>query len=132
VEPGLTLVSSAKPASSNAPVQPAPQEVRLPAEHADGETPPQPLAGGPPKATVDALDPARAPDPQSVMPPPVLTIDELAAYLRVNHKTVRDAIARGDIPGVRRIGGAIRIHRDTVLTWLSSGQGRVSGSRRSR
>jgi excisionase family DNA binding protein len=66
------------------------------------------------------------------MPPPVLTIDELAAYLRVNHKTVRDAIARGDIPGVRRIGGAIRIHRDTVLTWLSSGQGRVSGSRRSR
>ena len=63
---------------------------------------------------------------------PILTIEELSAYLRLNHKTVRDAIARGDIPGVRRIGGAIRIHRDTVLGWLSSGQGRVSHSRRFR
>jgi excisionase family DNA binding protein len=63
---------------------------------------------------------------------PVVTIEELSAYLRLNHKTVRDAIARGEIPGVRRIGGAIRIHRDTVLGWLSSGQGRVAGSRRTR
>ena len=62
--------------------------------------------------------------------PAVLTIEELSAYLRLNHKTIRDAIARGEIPGVRRIGGAIRIHRDTVLGWLSAGQGRVAGSSR--
>ena len=61
---------------------------------------------------------------------PVVTIEELSAYLRLNHKTVRDAIARGDIPGVRRIGGAIRIHRDTVLGWLSSGKGNASSSSR--
>jgi excisionase family DNA binding protein len=61
---------------------------------------------------------------------PVVTIEELSAYLRLNHKTVRDAIARGDIPGVRRIGGAIRIHRDTVLGWLSSGKGSASSSSR--
>jgi excisionase family DNA binding protein len=63
---------------------------------------------------------------------PIATIEELSAYLRLNHKTVREAIARGDIPGVRRIGGAVRIHRDTVLAWLAAGQGRVSHSRRSR
>jgi excisionase family DNA binding protein len=65
-------------------------------------------------------------------PPPILTIEELATYLRLNHKTIRDAIGRGDIPGVRRFGGAVRIHRDTVVSWLASGQGRVVGSRRTR
>jgi excisionase family DNA binding protein len=64
--------------------------------------------------------------------PAVLTIEELAGFLRVNHKTVRDAIARGEIPGVRRIGGTFRIYRDAVISWLSTGQGRVSHSRRSR
>jgi excisionase family DNA binding protein len=72
------------------------------------------------------------PPPISADPPPILTIEELAAYLRLNHKTIRDAIGRGDIPGVRRFGGAVRIHRDTVVSWLASGQGRVVGSRRTR
>lgn len=84
------------------------------------------------ETAVESPDAAAAPvDPLAPLAP-VVTIEELSAYLRLNHKTVRDAIARGDIPGVRRIGGTIRIHRDTVLTWLSSGQGRVSHSRRLR
>jgi hypothetical protein len=33
---------------------------------------------------------------------------------------------------VRRFGGAVRIHRDTVVGWLASGQGRVVGSWRTR
>jgi excisionase family DNA binding protein len=61
--------------------------------------------------------------------PPVFTIDELAAYLRVNHKTVREAIARGEIPGVCRLGNTIRIHTSTVLAWLAAGQSRVSRKR---
>jgi excisionase family DNA binding protein len=64
--------------------------------------------------------------------PSILTVRELADFLRVNHKTVREAIARGEIPGVQRIGGTIRIFRDAVLKWLASGQGRVSRSRRIR
>ncbi len=63
--------------------------------------------------------------------PSVLTVDELAALLRVNRKTVYDALARGEIPGARRIGGCYRILRDRVLDWLAAGQGRVSRSRRS-
>ena len=62
----------------------------------------------------------------------VMTIEELAEFLRVNHKTVREAIARGEIPGVRRIGGTIRIFRPTVVDWLSAGQGRAPGSRKHR
>ncbi len=60
--------------------------------------------------------------------PAVLTVDELATLLRVERKTAYGAIARGEIPGVRRVGRSIRACRRTVLEWL--GQGRVSRSRR--
>lgn len=64
--------------------------------------------------------------------PPTLTVDELATLLRMDRKTVYAAIQRGEIPGVRRIGRALRISRDAVLRWLAEGQGRVSRSRSSR
>jgi excisionase family DNA binding protein len=60
--------------------------------------------------------------------PPVLTVDELAALMRVDRKTAYAAIARDEIPGVRRLGRALRVHRDTVLAWLC-GQDRASRSR---
>jgi hypothetical protein len=41
-------------------------------------------------------------------------------------------IARGELPGVRRLGRAVRIHRDAVLGWLAQGQGHVSRSRSHR
>ncbi len=62
----------------------------------------------------------------------ILTVDELADFLRLNRKTVYEAIDRGEIPGVRRIGESYRIHRATVLEWFASSQGRVSHSRRHR
>ncbi len=61
--------------------------------------------------------------------PEVLTVEELATLLRVERKTAYAAIARGEIPGVRRLGTAIRISRPAVLSWLAQGQGRVSRSR---
>jgi len=66
------------------------------------------------------------------MPPSVLTVDELAALLRVNRKTVYDALARGEIPGARRIGATYRILREAVLEWLAEGQDRAARSRRNR
>jgi excisionase family DNA binding protein len=47
--------------------------------------------------------------------PEVLTVDEAAALLRVNRKTIYEAIARRQLPGARRIGRVIRISRDAVL-----------------
>jgi excisionase family DNA binding protein len=62
--------------------------------------------------------------------PRILTPEELAAILRLRKRSVYEAINRGDIPGVRRIGRKIRIDRDCVLAWLSEGHGRVSRSSR--
>lgn len=62
--------------------------------------------------------------------PPILTVDELAELLRVNRKTAYAAISAGEVPGVRRIGNTIRLHRDTVLAWLAEGQARVPRPRR--
>jgi excisionase family DNA binding protein len=53
--------------------------------------------------------------------PPTITVDELAVLLRVERKSAYAAVARGEIPGVRRIGRAIRICRDAVLQWLRQG-----------
>ena len=61
--------------------------------------------------------------------PAVMTVDELAALLRVGRKAVYAAIAAGDIPGVVRVGRCVRIDRATVLAWMS-GQVRVSRASR--
>ena len=50
--------------------------------------------------------------------PDVLTVDELAALLRLNRKTVYEAVARNEIPGCQRIGRSIRFSRQAVLNWL--------------
>jgi excisionase family DNA binding protein len=105
----------------------------------DAITPPL-LPYGAPLSSVDPWDAfwaeldarERAAQNSSADPSPVLTVDELASLLRVDRKTVYAAIARGEIPGVRRIGSLLRISRERVLAWLSQGQDRVSRSRRSR
>lgn len=55
--------------------------------------------------------------------PAVLTPDDLAVLLRVRKRAVLDAIQRGELPGVRRVGRRIRADRDTVLRWLTEGRG---------
>ncbi len=62
--------------------------------------------------------------------PMVLTPDELAKMLRVRRRSVYEAISRGDIPGVRRIGRKVRIDRDSVLAWMADGHGRAPRSNR--
>jgi excisionase family DNA binding protein len=43
-----------------------------------------------------------------------LTVDEAAELLRVNRKSLYQAIERGEIPGVIRIGRTIRIRRSAL------------------
>lgn len=59
----------------------------------------------------------------------VLTVAEAAALLRLNKKTVYDAVDRNELPH-QRIGWKIRISRTALLAWLTQGQGRVSRSKR--
>lgn len=63
---------------------------------------------------------------------PVLTVDEVADLLRVDRKSIYEVIRRGELPGVRRLGRSIRVHRDTVLRWIAEGQGRAPRSRGNR
>lgn len=62
--------------------------------------------------------------------PAIVTVEEVAKLLRVNRKTVYEAIKRREVPGVRRIGGTIRISRDAVLGWLEKAP--ASGARVTR
>jgi excisionase family DNA binding protein len=55
--------------------------------------------------------------------PVVMTVGELARVMRLDKKTIYEQIAAGHLPGVRRCGRSLRIHRDTVLRWLADGQG---------
>ena len=48
----------------------------------------------------------------------VLTVDEAARLLRVNRKTLYDAVREGRVPGVIRLGRSIRIGRTALLGWL--------------
>ena len=55
----------------------------------------------------------------------VLTIDELAKYLKLSKSSLYQLARRGDIPG-QKIGRHWRFHRATVDKWLGprAGNGR--------
>jgi len=73
--------------------------------------------------------------PRPALPPAVtaiMTVDEAAKFLRLNRKTLYNAIRRGELPGVRRLGRRLLVSRETVLQWLREGQGSVSCSGRKK
>jgi excisionase family DNA binding protein len=61
---------------------------------------------------------ARKPRPRSAEPPATYTVAQLAALLGVNRGTVYEAIERGQVPGVIRLGRRILIARGHVQEWL--------------
>lgn len=48
----------------------------------------------------------------------VMTVSELVKTLSIGRRAVYEAIARGDVPGVIRLGKSIRISRAAVTHWL--------------
>ena len=60
----------------------------------------------------------RKPKPAASLPE-MLTVDEVAALLRVDRKTVYEAVKLGQIPGAFRIGRCIRFRRDALLEWTA-------------
>lgn len=47
----------------------------------------------------------------------VLTIDELAVYLKVSKSTLYKLVQEGKIPG-QKVGKHWRFHRDVIERWL--------------
>ncbi len=77
------------------------------------------LRGGP---SAEAAEPAA--DPRKL-----LTTDEVAVLLRTTRKAIFDKIARGTLPGVRRVGRRVLVCQGDLLRSLT--EGRVSSPRRS-
>ncbi len=50
----------------------------------------------------------------------LMTIDEVASFLRVSHKTVRRLIIRGEMPTIR-IGKSYRFMRSEIVRWAQTG-----------
>ncbi|WP_342377331.1 helix-turn-helix domain-containing protein [Myxococcus stipitatus] len=62
--------------------------------------------------------------------PDFLTVEEAAALLRVNRKTLYEAIRLGQVPGVMRLGRVLRIRRITLVQWPSGNSGPALGENR--
>ncbi len=52
-------------------------------------------------------------------PPSVMTIDELAGYLKVAKSTLYKLAQTGKVPG-QKVGKHWRFHRDVIDRWLAS------------
>ena len=60
--------------------------------------------------------------------PEVMTAAEVAAFLRVNVKTVYESVKAGQLPG-RRVGKRLVFWRDALLDWLRSNECELSSKR---
>ncbi|WP_342378124.1 helix-turn-helix domain-containing protein [Myxococcus stipitatus] len=58
-----------------------------------------------------------------------LTVEEAAALLRVNRKTLYEAIRLGQVPGVMRLGRVLRIRRVALVEWQSGNSGPALGEK---
>lgn len=51
------------------------------------------------------------------MPDEIMTIQEVAAYLKIKEKTAYRLVAEGKIPGFK-VGGAWRFRRGEIEAWI--------------
>lgn len=54
--------------------------------------------------------------------PEVMKVDEVAAMLRVDRKTIYSMVRRGRLPGARKLGRCLRFSRRALLDWLSDAE----------
>lgn len=52
-------------------------------------------------------------------PPELLTVGEVADWLRTTRKAIYAMVARGQLPGVVRIGRRVLFERQELISWLS-------------
>ena len=56
--------------------------------------------------------------------PCLLTVDEVADLLRISRDAAYQRIARGQLPGVCRLGKSVRVRRDVLLRAVMRGVGK--------
>jgi excisionase family DNA binding protein len=76
-----------------------------------------------PQTGLDPQAPSSAVSADEGYQPLALTVSEAARILRVNPKTLYQAIKLGQVPGVIHVGRTIRVSRAALLGW-PGGNGR--------
>ncbi len=61
------------------------------------------------------------------LPPPLLTVQDLAVLLTTSSSGVYSRVARGQIPGAFRIGRSLRFDRRVIAQWLSANKASAGG-----
>ncbi|NTX35402.1 helix-turn-helix domain-containing protein [Myxococcus llanfairpwllgwyngyllgogerychwyrndrobwllllantysiliogogogochensis] len=68
--------------------------------------------------------------PQGSHGPEFLTVKEAAKLLRVNRKTLYEAIRLGQVPDIVRLGRVLRIRRSALVEWQPGNSGPALGENR--
>ncbi len=61
------------------------------------------------------------------LPPSLLTVQDLAVLLATSSSGVYSRVARGQIPGVLRIGRSLRFDPRIIAQWLSANKASAGG-----
>lgn len=61
------------------------------------------------------------------LPPPLLTVRDLAVLLTTSSSGVYSRVARGQIPGALRIGRSLRFDPRIIAQWLSANKASAGG-----
>ena len=61
------------------------------------------------------------------LPPPMLTVQDLAVLLVTSSSGIYSRVARGQIPGAFRIGRSLRFDRRVIAQWLSANKASAGG-----
>jgi len=64
--------------------------------------------------------------PDNDLTSPYLTLQETAAYLRLNPRTLDNMRQRGTGPLYSKYGGRVLYHRDDVLAWINASRRRTT------
>jgi predicted DNA-binding transcriptional regulator AlpA len=65
--------------------------------------------------------------PAAKLPPPLMTVEELALLLRTSKGAVYARYARGGIPGGLRLGRTLRFDPRIIAQWLSANSASAGG-----
>ncbi len=61
------------------------------------------------------------------LPPPLLTVQDLAVLLATSSSGVYSRVARGQVPGTLRIGRSLRFDPRVIAQWLSANKASAGG-----
>jgi excisionase family DNA binding protein len=68
---------------------------------------------------------------RATLPSPVMTVKEVAAFLRINPHTVYKLVRSDEIPSFK-VGGDYRFNREGIEKWLAEKQQAHEGSKSNR